>query len=322
MKRYFLGAGNTCKLFKNYFDNILYGDDGFEYILKGGPGTGKSSFMKKVGEYFENRGFQVEYFFCSSDIDSLDGIRIVEKNICIVDGTAPHVTEASIPGVKEKIINLGMFINDNIVKNKNEITSKLISKNKCFKLGYSYLTAIDELIQVERLIQEVDIKTVIKKSNKILAKININSLEKGVERKLFISYLAINGIQSLYEKNSFKKIIQLNCKNMFEGEQILEEIRKTLIQNNIYFVSFLSLLDPTKVESILIPSINLVVENNNKNFIFENQQMLDELILKAGESINNAKYYHKQIEEFYITNMDFDGINKLRTNIIKEIENR
>ena len=62
-------------------------------MLKGGVGVGKSNFMRKIGQDFEARGYDIEYHWCSSDNNSLDGIVIGNNQICFLDGTAPHVVD-------------------------------------------------------------------------------------------------------------------------------------------------------------------------------------------------------------------------------------
>ena len=61
------------------------------YILKGGPGCGKSSLMHRVAQRAEEAGESVEYIQCSGDPDSLDAILLPGRKTAIVDGTAPHV---------------------------------------------------------------------------------------------------------------------------------------------------------------------------------------------------------------------------------------
>ena len=89
--RYFLGA-NSPDGFYSLYDQLIdpaAAEDIF--ILKGGPGCGKSTLMRRVGTALEDKGLQVEYIQCSGDPDSLDGIVAPALKIAIVDGTAPHV---------------------------------------------------------------------------------------------------------------------------------------------------------------------------------------------------------------------------------------
>lgn len=89
--RYFIGA-NTSAGFVNYTDEILCGLDRV-YIIKGGPGTGKSTLMKRFAAYAEEWGHTVERYFCSSDSDSLDGVVLRDAGTGIIDGTAPALAQ-------------------------------------------------------------------------------------------------------------------------------------------------------------------------------------------------------------------------------------
>src|SRR5690625_200492 len=95
----FLG-GNTPLGFFSYFDHLIRPGDGKRlFVIKGGPGSGKSYFMHRIGERLQAEGLDVEYFHCSSDADSLDAIRIPSLDVAWVDGTAPHVIDPKYPGI-------------------------------------------------------------------------------------------------------------------------------------------------------------------------------------------------------------------------------
>ena len=82
---FFLGA-NTPQGFVSRFDQLANPAEGWrEFVLKGGPGTGKSSLIRKVAEH-------IELIHCSSDVDSLDGVILPEIKTSIADGTSPHVS--------------------------------------------------------------------------------------------------------------------------------------------------------------------------------------------------------------------------------------
>ena len=107
-KAYF-AAANTKDGFYSYFDSIFFGNNiKRRYIIKGGPGTGKSSFMKRVALWAQKKGMDVEYYYCSSDTNSLDGL-VIDGRIAMLDGTAPHSYDTVLPGACDEIINLGEF---------------------------------------------------------------------------------------------------------------------------------------------------------------------------------------------------------------------
>ncbi|RKD32467.1 ATPase [Thermohalobacter berrensis] len=90
IKRMFPG-GNTSKGFYSYYDYIIEKDANRIFIIKGGPGVGKSSMMKKIAKEMIDRGYNIEYHHCSSDNNSIDGVVIPKLRVGLIDGTAPHV---------------------------------------------------------------------------------------------------------------------------------------------------------------------------------------------------------------------------------------
>ena len=101
---FFIGA-NTAGGFVNYADEI-FSPLRKVHIIKGGPGTGKSTLLKRAAAAAESKGYEVERYYCSSDSHSLDGIVIPELNLGLTDGTPPHAMEAKYPGAREALFDL------------------------------------------------------------------------------------------------------------------------------------------------------------------------------------------------------------------------
>ncbi len=96
---YFLGAngyGGFASLYEGFTSSP---EISRLYILKGGPGCGKSSFMKRVAEAAEERGIAAEKVLCSGDPSSLDGVFFPALRLAYADGTAPH---AAVPDFREQ----------------------------------------------------------------------------------------------------------------------------------------------------------------------------------------------------------------------------
>ncbi len=106
---YFLGA-NTNQGFYSCYDTFCDTEQtDFLWVIKGGPGCGKSTFMKLVAAAAEAQALDVEYVLCSADPDSVDGIYIPQWHVGYVDGTAPHVQEVRVPGAGGAYLDLGQY---------------------------------------------------------------------------------------------------------------------------------------------------------------------------------------------------------------------
>ena len=88
---FFLGA-NSAEGFYGLYEQLLDARLYDLIILKGTPGCGKSTFMRRAAAALEERGLETVYIHCSGDPDSLDGVIAPAIRTAIVDGTAPHGT--------------------------------------------------------------------------------------------------------------------------------------------------------------------------------------------------------------------------------------
>lgn len=88
--RFFMGA-NTPQGFVSRFDQLGDAADGWrKFVIKGGPGTGKSSLMKRLAAELEPYCGELELIHCSSDVHSIDAVVVPSIKASIADGTAPH----------------------------------------------------------------------------------------------------------------------------------------------------------------------------------------------------------------------------------------
>jgi hypothetical protein len=141
---YFAG-GNTARGFYSLYDSNLQGLERL-FILKGGPGTGKSSLMKAIGAEWVDKGYDIEYLHCSSDTDSIDGVIIPALKVGIVDGTAPHVIEPKAPGAIEEYVNLGEAWNSKELAIQKD---KILQINK--EVSHSFNTAYSKFAEALKI---------------------------------------------------------------------------------------------------------------------------------------------------------------------------
>lgn len=85
-------------------------------ILKGGPGVGKSTFMRRVHAALCAGGEASTLYYCSGDPDSLDAVAVPHAGLVIMDGTAPHIVDPKLPGARDGIVNLGACLDERAMR--------------------------------------------------------------------------------------------------------------------------------------------------------------------------------------------------------------
>ncbi|WP_051348814.1 hypothetical protein [Peribacillus kribbensis] len=88
IKHRFLGAATPSGSVD--FVPLLTDDINQRYFIKGRPGSGKSTMLKKLAKQAELQGFDVEVYHCGFDPESLDMVILRELGIAVFDSTAPH----------------------------------------------------------------------------------------------------------------------------------------------------------------------------------------------------------------------------------------
>lgn len=138
MKKEFFAAMNSYGGFVSHYKSSFAQER--RYIIKGGPGCGKSTLMRRIAAEAERRGCSVEYYDCSSDPDSLDGIVLPSLGIAMFDGTAPHEEAASAPGWRDNLIDLGAFWDTELLRtHQDEIIALSEHKSAAYHKAYRYL---------------------------------------------------------------------------------------------------------------------------------------------------------------------------------------
>ena len=348
MRKLFPGA-NTSNGFYSYFDYIIPKDVNRIFCLKGGPGVGKSSLMKKIARDFVERGYDVEIFPCSSDPGSLDAVLIKKLKVVLLDGTAPHVVDPKIPGAIDEIVNFGDFWNmSNLENNKIEILQCNKEISACFQRAFKYLKAAEPIFyDIE--VKNADIMN-FGKLNKFTEEF-IEELFTGIEnneefsvpRHLFGT--AITPIGHVDYGDSLlqdaTKVYYLDGKIGYGRTTFLKRVYERAVLKGLKVEVFHYPLIPEKIEGIMIEDLGVAITTSslfkdqniinlgkfvNKDKLDEykeelevNERILDELINYAISNLKKAKSNHDIIENYYIPNMNFEKVNQLKDQLIEKI---
>ncbi len=331
IQKYFIGS-NTSRGFINCCDEVFSSLSRI-YIIKGGPGTGKSTFMRKIAEHAEGQGKTVIYYYCSSDPDSLDAIVISDSGIAITDGTSPHIFEAKYPGAKEEYLNFGEFWNSGFLSlcfPKIEEYGAL--KSKCFSLAYRYLS-ISESVRKEResvLSSCFDFKKAEGAVSRLMRDIGTGKDFLLEERQ--ISSFGMKGITYLHTYSDMsERVLAIRDKRdvyPFIFDMILKKAEEQKLK------TYISRDHICRTEAIMFPEkktcIILLPENdkcdkviNTERFIIahkyaENRRRLRFLHSLEGEltdcalsELSEAKDVHFLLEDIYSEAMDFEALSHM-----------
>lgn len=138
---FFLGA-NTAGGFVSLYGEILGAHLDTVLLLKGGPGCGKSSFLRRVASRLEAAGHPAEHIACSGDPDSLDAAIFPSLRAALADATAPHVLEPTMPGAVERYVDLGRFYDAAALRKKRgELAPHFAACRLCYERAYRLLSA-------------------------------------------------------------------------------------------------------------------------------------------------------------------------------------
>lgn len=345
MYKYFAG-GNTPFGFVSYFDNIFdYSRTGKLFILKGGSGVGKSTFMKEFAQKLLEKGFEIDYYYCSGDSDSVDAVFCQKLNIGMLDGTAPHDVNPIYPIVSEEIINLGQYVDSQKLQNVDEIKRLIDEKKAYYNKAYTTLSAIYQLDEAQRYLvdENIDRGKLIKFAHSF-AKENLpnNPAKAGRLRKTFVSAYTPEGhinFENLFKENN--KVMCTKCLTHHELAIFLKEIAElALVQGNDVF-AFYNPLRPKEIDYIYFPQSDIVIGDfcakfekfqinlqsyianfdDNQKSLFEQIEIEKErLFVLVFELLSKAKDLHKKLETYYVKAVEWSKLEIFKKMFFDRVE--
>lgn len=343
----YYAGGNTGRGFYNLFNSNLKGLDRL-FILKGGPGTGKSSLMKRLAAEWGQKGYSIELIHCSSDNDSIDGIIIPSLKVGVVDGTAPHVIEPLAPGAIEEYINLGRAWNSELlIQHRKEIVGIQKKISEKFQCAYdSFAEGLKEHDDLEEIyIKEMSYEKANQVALELIEKIFsdqasekeaivrdrflgaatpkgavdfIANLTEGLTKRYFIKGRAGTGKSTL-----LKKIAAVSEERGFDTE--------------IYHCGF----DPNSLDMVIIRELGVAIFDSTDPHEYFPDREGDEIVdlylaavtpgtdekysieikevhkrykdkMKEGTAyLAEAKALHDELEQYYIEAMDYAIVDEI-----------
>lgn len=352
--RFFLGA-NTPQGFVSRFDHLTDNKDGWRtLIIKGGPGSGKSTMMKKIAAGFPDES--VELIYCSSDIESLDAVILADRRFAIADGTAPHILEPRYPGAAESIVDFTSFWDgEALYASRGEIIKLTKSCTRCHEHCCRFLSAAASLVgDTYRLALEA-VNTA--KLSAYCARL-CERVFKPVAGRIphenvrFLTAVTNKGVTSFYEtaKQLCERIYLISDDYGAVSRLMLNNVRAAALAAGYDVISCYCPLSPyEKLEQLFVPQLSLgfmtsnrfhdftdvidpyrIVNSQrfsdqsklkaNKRRITFNRRAAAQMIEQAASLLSEAKRLHDELETYYIAATDFEKTDAATEKIIEKLK--
>ncbi len=344
--KYFLGS-NTNEGFYSLFDELYDPEDNWKvYVIKGGPGCGKSTLMGKVAGEIEGRGFDVERVMCASDPKSHDAIICRERKIAMVDGTAPHIIEPQYYGAVEEIVNMGEALDTKKLRAAaNEVRGLCTANSQCYKKAANYMKAAASLMRNSKRLQDeyIDYE---KLYNYVIrfAKKNLSGGEgDGRVAYRFLTAVTNEGEVTFADgfASDYDRIISIDDPIGSVSGQLLDCLLSVAIDCGMNAVAGVSPYDTEELLQLFFPDKKVGIVRGtsfpatstihasrfivgdglkaHKNRITFNKRAASELIAAAVASLTDAKAIHDEIESIYSSAIDYDAVNSKADAILDKI---
>ncbi len=349
---YFLGANSPDGFYSLYSELISPKRARAIYLIKGGPGCGKSTLMKKVEQRAREAGLKTERILCSGDPDSLDAVLLPELGIALADATAPHVMEPKFPGVVERYVNLGDCYDYAGLQSVREgVMTCMADYPKCYDRAYRRLEAAFELSEDVRsaLLTPQLRQRLARRARGILRRElkGKKTGEKGAVKQRFLSAMTHKGPMCLFEtaQSLCPRVIVLRDSYAL-GHDLLLELLTGAVEGGYDVVACPDPMAPERLQHLLIPEAGLafvtatpelpcpgacgrslrldsaadaaLVRCSKPRLRFA-LKMSAALREEAVASLAQAKEMHDELEKLYNPYVDFERVNRMAEEITEEI---
>lgn len=324
---YFLGA-NSGEGFVSLYEDFPPAAGAFLHIIKGGPGTGKSGFMRAIGAAAEERGMEVHYVLCSGDPDSLDGVYLPALGLAWVDGTAPHVIEPRQFHVDSDYVNLGRFCRVPFSEEDAQDLREINHKHKSlYRQAYALLGAAAALESEPK-----EANPVISQELSALIRDAMGSMDHGTGHcsRRFLHAISCRGELWLTEEldKLCKHIIRL------DSAVLLDQAAREALRLGAGVILCPSPLCPDRAECVVLPGLqlafvgrpwpgrvtmNLDASGPPDAQAAEAALLQSRLIELAVSHLRAAKLLHDEMEAVYKRSMDFPALTGYTQEQIKQI---
>ncbi len=346
--KYFLAA-NSAQGFYNEFSNCYLPFDGWKaYIIKGGPGTGKSSFMREVLKVGEEQGLLAEVVYCTGDPDSLDAVIFPEIKKVVLDGTAPHIIDPVLPGVADKILAFGEFWDEKKFSEPESLKISFKQNKLLHNIARNYICAAGGICQavLNRVSGSFNSTDAENFAKTLVEKYLPFKVCQSSEKVRFLGGVTPKGVKYFTENATLRLKIKVVVCDQYgvAADKILKMVKTSALKRGYDVIVYKNpILPNTLFDAIEVPDCSLFIVRDyclnkcddiaDKVFaeqfykfldyptIPQDQTVLQEALNLATATLKQAKQVHDETEKHYIKAMDFEKLKAFCEPVINEIFN-
>lgn len=348
--RYVFASSNTSQGFYTFIPDLIAGLARV-YILKGAAGTGKSTFIRLLGESLYEQGYEVEFWVSSVDGISPDGVYIPQLRAAVINGSLPTPVDPEYPGSHAEIINLGAYWDKEIINHKCHNIDTQVEEFR-----RHHLQAINALKGVARLQEEVkkaaSTRLNLEKISDLIEKVAGDIMENQIaEKHYFASVVTAEGMINYLDE------ISSSCRKryIFKGptssgkSTVIREVADRARQRGYLLEYYHCGIDVENIVMVIVPNLQLalidagnietgikpwdiIIDMNtclddgkidyNDAKANDNIRGIESLLLTAQNELKGADGAIKEIKKIYSAAMDFEALDERRNQVREEISRR
>lgn len=304
-------------------------------VLKGGPGVGKSTFMRRIHAALCPDAEPSTLYFCSGDPDSLDAVAVPHAGLLIVDGTAPHVVDPKIPGARDGILNLGAYLDEGAMRPRlQQIRACMADHAAASRRARACMAAARAVAEDNAavLAAAVDPARLNRMTHALIRTTLCTDAPEGgapLVRPVITDAVTPKGELCLIAENAQPRVIRLARHWAMDLTDVLRRLSFAARAAGYAVEEHLNPAVPGRLLHLSIPALSTLVTTSD---LLPSEQLFDfaacvpqnallrhECALEQGRSavkmnlhravasLAQAKQLHDELETFYVPNMDFAG---------------
>jgi len=345
--RYVFTSSNTCQGFHSFISDLVKPLQRV-YILKGAPGTGKSTFIRLLGEALAERGYEVDFWLSAADPLNTEGVYLPRLGLAVVNGSQGLSLDPHYPGATGEIVQLEDFQDRQALRSHSReiinLVDRLEAENQ--RVGHTMKQAADAREEIKKMTSQ---RLVLEKINGLTERLEEELFREGpAERHFYASAFSSEGTINYVDE------ISRSCHRRYILKGPAGSAKSTIIAEmairgrrrgwplEYYHCG----LNPDSLAMLIIPNqgIALIDAGNTElslrpwdvvidmnDFLeasystelageaTEAERVYETLLLQAQAGLEIAHKTLMELKKIYSSAMDFASLDRKREELLQEI---